>query len=159
VLLSAFARNHAALGIWTRRNGQTSGFLPGRCALLLLPFGQSIHPEDPFSRFHEIELVSSQEFEVVRIGLEQGEFLTLFVVQSALAGDRLFQCLNGALLLLSLFDERQKPTNQKNQNGDNDEDMQHPIEQLPEPLLMGFIKLFVTGPHSRILPSVARVVT
>jgi hypothetical protein len=63
------------------------------------------------------------------------------------------------LLLLPFFNERQKPTNQQDQNGDNDEDMQHPIEQLPEPLLMGFIKLFVTGPHWRILPSVPRVVT
>jgi hypothetical protein len=63
------------------------------------------------------------------------------------------------LLLLPFFDQGQKPTDQKDQNGDNDENMQHPIEQLSEPLLMGFIKLFVTRSHSSILPSVTRVVT
>jgi len=60
--------------------------------------------------------------------------------------------LDGALLLLPFFDQGQKPTNQQNQKGYDDENMQHAIEQVSKPLLVRFIVLPVTRSHSRSLP-------
>src|SRR5438132_7432511 len=88
-------------------------------SLWLVAFGQTVHSENGFSRLHKIELISGKKLQIARITLQQSELLTLFIIERALASDRFLQRLNGALLLLSLSDERQKPANQKDQNGDN----------------------------------------
>jgi hypothetical protein len=54
----------------TAARSRAQYFRHWKIRLLFLGFGQSVHPEDGFSRFHEIELVSGQELKVVRISLE-----------------------------------------------------------------------------------------
>jgi hypothetical protein len=65
------------------------------------------------------------------------------------------------LLTITFFGERQEPADQENQAGSEDQEIEDPVQQRPDPVIPGFVVIAVSGAatHSADLTSVLRVVT
>jgi hypothetical protein len=77
---------------------------------------RGIHSYNGFARFHHVEFISRQKFDVVWVVLEKTQLAALLVVFRFLLIDLLFERIESPLLPLLFLNQRQKPTGENDEN-------------------------------------------